>query len=245
MMRAISFIIGLLMPYVNFASSNFSMSQQQFIKKFEPEIVIVNKTILQDRQTVLEDIALVKAKKSLTALAKKKIHQLGVSYQVSLCDSKGFLVQRCLKELSKRVDILPIDLILAQAINESNWGQSRFAIEGNNYFGIACYTQGCGIIPKNRAKDATFEVRRFDSAQASIQAYYNILNTHSPYEDLRRMRANMRAANLPLNADSLATGLESYSTEKEAYVASIRRAIAHLQAFGMDKKAMHSKDDMA
>ena len=26
--------------------------------------------------------------------------------------------------------------MLAQAIIESNWGKSRFAIEGNNYFGI-------------------------------------------------------------------------------------------------------------
>ena len=33
-------------------------------------------------------------------------------------------------------DRIPINLVIAQAIHESNWGKSRFAVEGNNLFGI-------------------------------------------------------------------------------------------------------------
>ena len=33
-------------------------------------------------------------------------------------------------------DRMPINLVVAQAILESSWGQSRFAREGNNLFGI-------------------------------------------------------------------------------------------------------------
>ena len=31
---------------------------------------------------------------------------------------------------------IPITLVQAQAIKESNWGRSRFATEGNNFFGM-------------------------------------------------------------------------------------------------------------
>ena len=34
------------------------------------------------------------------------------------------------------IDRLPINLVVAQAILESNWGKSRFARNGNNLFGI-------------------------------------------------------------------------------------------------------------
>lgn len=37
--------------------------------------------------------------------------------------------------LLRRVDVVPASLALAQAANESAWGTSRFALEGNNYFG--------------------------------------------------------------------------------------------------------------
>ena len=36
---------------------------------------------------------------------------------------------------------IPINLVLAQAILESNWGKSRFAVSGNNLFGIKAVSQ--------------------------------------------------------------------------------------------------------
>ncbi|MDP0596589.1 MAG: glucosaminidase domain-containing protein, partial [SAR86 cluster bacterium] len=48
------------------------------------------------------------------------------------------------EELLKVIDILPPSLVLAQAANESNWGRSRFAKDFNNYFGIWCFSEGCG-----------------------------------------------------------------------------------------------------
>ena len=45
-------------------------------------------------------------------------------------------------ELMLRVDVLPVSLALAQAANESAWGTSRFALQGNNIFGQWCYEPG-------------------------------------------------------------------------------------------------------
>ena len=34
---------------------------------------------------------------------------------------------------------IPVDLVVAQAIHESEWGRSRFAVEGNNLMGIRTF----------------------------------------------------------------------------------------------------------
>ena len=49
--------------------------------------------------------------------------------QYQLTDSNDY------PELLRRVEILPIELILSQRANESMWGESRFARKGNNLFG--------------------------------------------------------------------------------------------------------------
>ena len=49
-----------------------------------------------------------------------------------------------------RVDVIPPSLVLAQGANESAWGTSRFAKQGNNFFGQWCYSQGCGLVPLQR-----------------------------------------------------------------------------------------------
>ena len=67
------------------------------------------------------------------------------------------------EELLKVIDILPPSLVLAQAANESDWGRSRFAKDFNNYFGIWCFSKGCGVIPKERDEDAIHEVASFNS----------------------------------------------------------------------------------
>lgn len=51
------------------------------------------------------------------------------------------------EKLFYSVNIIPASLTMAQAANESAWGTSNFAINGNNFFGIWCFKKGCGIVP--------------------------------------------------------------------------------------------------
>ena len=72
---------------------------------------------------------------------------------------------------------VPFDLIVAMAAYESAWGQSRFAKEGNNFFGIR--TWDLDKIPHMKAKgrpDANWGVRKYKSMCACIQDYIQILN---------------------------------------------------------------------
>jgi len=128
-------------------------------------------------------------------------------------------------KLIMRVDIIPVELALAQAANESAWGTSRFAREGNNYFGQWCFRTGCGIVPARRAAGATHEVRRFSSASESVRSYMHNLNSSGAYAELRKIRSRMRRLSGEADAVELARGLVNYSGRGEAYVQSLQAMI--------------------
>ncbi|MBT8145319.1 MAG: glucosaminidase domain-containing protein, partial [Gammaproteobacteria bacterium] len=125
----------------------------------------------------------------------------------------------------KRVDKIPAPLALAQAANESAWGTSRFALEGNNVFGQWCFDEGCGIVPKRRRADASHEVRAFASLDAAVQAYFLNLNTHDRYKNFRDMRFQMRNQRGDLDPLVLAYGLVGYSERGDEYVDEIQTII--------------------
>lgn len=124
-------------------------------------------------------------------------------------------------ELYLRVDGLPSALVATQAAIESAWGQSRFAVTGNNYFGHQCYAPGCGIKPKNRT-NRTLEIRRFETVGDSVAAYYQNINTHKAYRKLRQLRFDLRTENKPLTTKALIPTLGSYSELGKRYLKILR-----------------------
>ena len=129
------------------------------------------------------------------------------------------------EELLKVIDILPPSLVLAQAANESDWGRSRFAKDFNNYFGIWCFSKGCGVIPKDRDEDATHEVASFKSLEDCIDYYVLNINRSYAYEDLRLMRKNQRENLQPITGALLAQGLGNYAFPGDEYIESIQTLI--------------------
>jgi Bax protein len=89
--------------------------------------------------------------------------------------------------LLNRVNVLPISMMLAQAIVESGWGGSRFAQKGNALFGQWTWDKKKGISPTGIYKPS-FAVKSFKNLQDSVDAYILNLNTHPAYEKLRNYR---------------------------------------------------------
>lgn len=129
--------------------------------------------------------------------------------------------------IMRRVDTLPVDLVLVQAANESAWGTSRFAREGNNLFGQWCFRPGCGMVPADRPDGADYEVAAFKTIRESVDSYMRNLNTGRVYFELRRIREKCRAEGRSPEAAELAKGLTSYSERGMAYVTEIRAMLRH------------------
>jgi len=130
-----------------------------------------------------------------------------------------------LNELLMRVDVVPVSLVLAQAANESAWGVSRFAREGNNLFGQWCFRPGCGIVPLQRPAGAIYEVRRFATLHDAVEAYFHNLNTNESYRPFRELRQAMKLQGREIDPLVLAFGLNRYSERGRSYVDELQTII--------------------
>lgn len=141
-------------------------------------------------------------------------------------DHDRFPVERVATLLS-RVDVVPASLVIAQAAKESGWGTSRFARKGNNFFGIWCFYEGCGMTPLRRSPGRTHEVAMFDTVEEGVRYYIRTINTHVAYDDLRRMRADARRNDEIASGTALANGLIRYSERGLAYVREVQSMIRY------------------
>ena len=102
------------------------------------------------------------------------------------------------------------ELIIAQAIVESDYGRSRFAREGHNLFGIRVWSKE-GMLPLLQPSSIDWRVRVFKNKCESVKYYIEILNTKRAYAEFRRVRE------ITINRDpiALAKTLDNFSTNKQ------------------------------
>lgn len=192
-----------------------SEKKAAFFHYLLPGINKKNQQLLSARELVLRYLEKQNNARSITDDEKSKLESLKESYKTTSLD-----------ELIIRIDQIPASLALAQAATESGWGSSRFAREGNNFFGQWCYTKGCGLVPLNRNQGATHEVKVFTSVDESISAYFDNLNTNAAYNDFRSIRLALRNENQTITGKALAEGLIKYSEKGYEYVEMIQSMIA-------------------
>jgi Bax protein len=147
---------------------------------------------------------------------QKVFNKLAKKYQFT--GDKVLTVELTLESLITKVDSIPMALILVQAANESGWGASRFAQQGYNFFGLWCFKKGCGFVPKQRNEGAEHEVAKFRDLSHAVMTYMRNLNRHYAYEDLRKIRQNLRQNDEIVTARALVLGLSNYSERGQEYI---------------------------
>ncbi|WP_340680816.1 glucosaminidase domain-containing protein [Paraglaciecola sp.] len=191
--------------------------KKKFFAYLLPEIRRQNSIVLREREVVLALSNQYSQKPILSHQHRAVLDKLARKYQLADEESTRAL----LRELVRRVDIIPPALILVQAANESAWGASRFAQDGYNFFGLWCFRKGCGFVPSERNDDEVHEVAKFRNLSHAVTTYIRNLNRHYAYADLREIRAKLRAKNRPITAEALAQGLQSYSIRGQEYIDEI------------------------
>lgn len=145
------------------------------------------------------------------------IYYSGLAYAYGLRPSVSRAV------LLSHIDIVPVSLTLAQAAIESGWGTSRFAREGNAYFGERSYDPDvAGIVPGVPSPgEPAFKVKSFPDAQLSVRSFMKTLNTVRAYRTMRQQRATMRRAGQQPTGLVLALYLHGYSEIGSTYIERI------------------------
>ena len=157
-------------------------------------------------------------------VAKKKTENATITWAKSLGfgpprfeyhNNQEFItsLKKCISYLNSEISSnkhINTELIVAQAIVESNYGTSRFAIEGNNLFGIRVWSKE-GMLPYKQPDHIEWRVRVFKTKCESVRNYIEILNTKQVYTEFRKAR------DMSFNRDpiKMAKALDSFSTNKE------------------------------
>ena len=191
--------------------------KRMFIRTVLPLILKANEEVLAERRRLVSIEEQLSSGHDIHPTDLFWLEELAEKYRVSPNDFATLL---------RRVDAVSPTVALAQSIEESGWGRSRFARLGNALFGQRVWSEGGGFVPEERAEGETFEVRAFDSLLDSVRGYVLNLNRHHTYADYRHMRAQMRANATELDGVRLTETLVNYSERRLGYVGAIRKLIA-------------------
>ncbi|MCA3263308.1 MAG: glucosaminidase domain-containing protein [Telmatospirillum sp.] len=178
---------------------SIDLRKSVFIKSLLPLLLLENERISTEREKLL---AVVEKAGPPDAKDAAFLEELAERYDTAPGN---------LRELLRRVDVVPVSLALAQAALESGWGTSRGAKDGHSVFGHMRF----GVDDEGR-------VRHFADLPTAVEAYALNLNTHRAYAEFRRARAALRAEGKPLDGHSLAQHLHRYSERRMDYVRDVR-----------------------
>jgi Bax protein len=189
-----------------------------FLKITLPLVLKTNEVLLERRTRIIRLQRLRASGATIPQIESRWLDRMVKRYRLKSLDFEALL---------RRVDIVPPSLALAQAIEESGWGTSRFAREGNALFGQWTFKGEKGMRPLERSGDARHSVRSFDELSEAVHAYAHNLNTHRAYRYFRTRRAEQRLQGMPLDGFDLTETLAVYSERREAYVDALRALISY------------------
>ncbi len=199
------------------------VKKEVFFRLMTPLVLIANEKIEKERELVKH-----------SALNSPELKKLAVKYRL-IENAQSAVSEKLRSRLLQRVDILPPSLALAQAAEESGWATSRFAIEGNAFFGQWDFS-GKGMKPRQqRAELGNYGVARFATPLASVEAYMLNINSNRAYRKLRILRAQLRAENKTISGYQLATTLDKYSERGQAYIDGLQSMIRYNKLAQIDQ----------
>ena len=187
-----------------------------FIRIALPLVLAANEAILRDRARIERLRAKLVGNGTLAIAEQRWMGEIFAAYGAPMFD---------FAELLRRVDIVPPSLAIAQGAEESGWGTSRFAREGNALFGQRIFRGTGGLVPRERAAGERYCVRRFARLFDAVRAYAANLNSHPAYVQFRSLRAGLRGRGRRPEGLALVDALRFYSERRAAYVATLRQII--------------------
>ena len=203
---------------------NTNLKRELFIKIVLPLILYENNKIIEDR-------------KKLFKILGKNFNSAGERVWLKRRFKEYKIDDGDLSKLKMRMDIIPVSIGLAQAANESGWGTSRFALEGNALFGQWTWSKK-GISPKNKDPNKSHKVLQFQILKASVRAYKNNLNTHNAYQEFREARAKLRQENKQIIGMELTKYIKNYAAIGDKYVEIIEDIIERNSLTDFDKATL-------
>jgi len=127
------------------------------------------------------------------------------------------------EDLLVRLKLHPVSITLAQAAMESSWATSRFFTQANNVFGMWSSNANEPRIAagEKRGGTRTIWLRKFNTVEDSVRAYYEMMAKGKTYKEFRQLRLEYD------DPYKITKGLDKYSEIGPAYIKAINQVIKY------------------
>ncbi len=190
-----------------------------FLRTILPLVLEANASIDTERKEVLD---IQKSLDQLTKTQKKRLFDLAKKYRC-----RHFKVEN-ISDLLRKIDVIPVAMALAQAVEEAGWGQSHAARLKNATHGVT--------LPSG--------VKAYESLAVSVNAYMRNLNANPAYKKMRDIRACLRENNQDLCGIKMMDGLYHYSELRHTYIRKVKGHIRYNKLDRFDSYQLASCDSV-
>jgi Bax protein len=189
-----------------------TQKKQNFYNKLVPVIDKVYFTLLKQHKITTDHIK--------NNIEHEKVEKLRKRYRV---DNN--------KDLLLALKPHPRSIAIAQAAMESAWGRSRFFREANNIFGMWSSNKNEPRVAANikRAGGRVIWLRKFNSLEESIKAYYFLIATGKAFNEFREIRSQTD------DVYKIVKKLDKYSEIGEQYTQELAKMIRYNQLTKYDR----------
>lgn len=183
--------------------------KKQFVNQVLPAILVVRYQMENKSKKVRKIIKKIEEGEILKPKEQTFVDSLMVKYRAKSHEN-----------LLLRLKPHPVSLVLAQAAVESGWGSSRFAVEGNNLFGIWTTPGDPNVIKSmyNR-EDQTIFLKKYKNIAESVDHYFLTIGRHKAYRSFRTKRYE------EVDVFALIDELNKYSEKGEEYTSLLKKMI--------------------
>jgi Bax protein len=192
-----------------------SLKKNLFLRALLPLVLAANNRIRRQREYIVHTLN----RAGPDSWPKRLLH---IAAEYDIHDSLNQPATRI--DLMRRCDIVPPALVLAQAAQESGWGTSGFALQGNNLFGMHTWNPARGLKAGADSAQHPVLIRTYPDLRASVRSYIHNLNVGHAYVAFRELRARQKKQG-KMDAIALARTLGSYSQLGQRYTRHIQHLI--------------------
>ena len=178
-------------PYDFAAFENQTERNRLFIQILMPLVLKVNNEILEER-AYLDAVAYsFEQNHDFGEAETYYLELLAEKYDVTTPFKDTRRHMKLLKELMRRVDIVPPSILIAAAAVYTNWGTSRIAVQGNNLYKARDWYTNEGLKPIGEDDDS-YRYHIYPSLEDSVRAYILRINSHIKYQQFWNSRKESR-----------------------------------------------------
>ncbi len=178
--------------------------KKRFIKLLLPTVRKVHDELMQRYERIAKDI-----------------HNKTNTQEIELLKQK--YKAKSDEDLLARLKPHPVSITLAQAAMESSWATSRFFKEANNVFGMWSTNAKESRIAasEKRGGKRTIWLKKFDTIEDSIRAYYEMIAKAKAYNKFRQQRLHYD------DPYKITSGLDKYSEMGPDYIKVLNQMIKY------------------